>query len=125
MELFYAGDDLSCSSVECNFRQPVSVYDAAGIQKGWRTKEPGDTPYYLNENIFQGAIDVLFEAGYLTPTTLLRLFKKYGITLYASDIEELLHLREDTLKEESEAPRIIELKQPMTEVDDAEGKRQE
>lgn len=94
-------------------------------KKGWRTKEPGDTPYYLNENIFQGAIDVLFEAGYLTPTTLLRLFKKYGITLYASDIEELLHLREDTLKEESEAPRIIELKQPMTEVDDAEGKRQE
>ena len=67
-------------------------------KKGWRTKEPGDTPYFLNENIFQGAIDVLFEAEYLNPATLLRLFKKYGVTLYAQDIEELLHLRKDTLK---------------------------
>src|SRR5699024_600442 len=70
-------------------------------KKGWRTQEPGDTPYFLNENIFQGAIDVLFEAEYLNPATLLRLFKKYGVTLYAQDIEELLHLRKDTLQVES------------------------
>ena len=89
-------------------------------KKGWRTNEPDDTPYYLDENIFQGAIDVLFEAGYLTPTTLLRLFKKYGVTLYPSDIEALLHLREDTLKEETALPRIIQLKQPMTEETNAE-----
>lgn len=42
-------------------------------KKGWRTNEPGDTPYYFNENIFQGAIDVLFEADYLNPNTLLQL----------------------------------------------------
>lgn len=93
-------------------------------KKGWRTKEPGDTPYCLNENIFQGAIDVLFEAEYLNPATLLRLFKKYGVTLYTQDIEELLHLRKDTLKVESDSPRIIQLKRPAMEVDDAESKKQ-
>ena len=82
-------------------------------KKGWRTKEPGDTPYYLNENIFQGAIDVLFEAGYLNSNTLLRLFKKYGVTMYPTDIEELLHLRKDTLKMETISPtNIIQLKRP-------------
>lgn len=82
-------------------------------KKGWRTKEPGDTQYYLNENIFQGAIDVLFEAGYLNSNTLLRLFKKYGVTMYPTDIEELLHLRKDTLKIETMSPtNIIQLKRP-------------
>lgn len=82
-------------------------------KKGWRTKEPGDTPYYLNENIFQGAIDVLFEAGYLNSNTLLRLFKKYGVTMYPTDIEELLHLRKDILKVETVSPtNIIQLKRP-------------
>ena len=82
-------------------------------KKGWRMKEPGDTPYYLNENIFQGAIDVLFEAGYLNSNTLLRLFKKYGVIMYPTDIEELLHLRKDTLKVETISPsNIIQLKRP-------------
>ena len=44
-------------------------------KKGWRTNEPGDTPYYFNENIFQGAIDVLFESDYLNPNTYLQLFR--------------------------------------------------
>ena len=79
-------------------------------KKGWRTNEPGDTPYYFNENIFQGAIDVLFEADYLNPNTLLQLFKKYGVTMYPEDIEELLHLRKDTLKVEPIQSRIVQLK---------------
>lgn len=89
-------------------------------KKGWRIKEPEDTPYYLNENIFQGAIDVLFEAGYLTPNTLLRLFKKFGVTLYAEDIEELLHLRKGTLKLEIETPNIVQIKRPIVQVDEDE-----
>ena len=36
-------------------------------EKGWRTNEPGDTPYYFNENIFQGAIDVLFRSWLSEP----------------------------------------------------------
>ena len=79
-------------------------------KKGWRINEPDDRPYYLNENIFQGAIDVLFEAEYLNPNTLLQLLKKYGVTMYPKDIEELLHLRKDTLKVEPIPQRIVQLK---------------
>lgn len=78
----------------------------------WRLREPDDTPFFLNENIFQGAIDLLNEAKILTPASLLRLFRKYGVTLYASDIEDLLHLREGTFDVEDVLPKIIQLKQP-------------
>lgn len=77
---------------------------------GWRLKEPDDVPFYLNENIFQGAIDLLNEERILTPASLMRLFKRYGVTLYASDIENLLHLKEGTLDVEETAPRIIQLR---------------
>lgn len=79
---------------------------------GWRLKEPDDVPFYLNENIFQGAIDLLTEERILTPASLMRLFKRYGVTLYASDIENLLHLKEGTLGVEETAPRIIQLRHP-------------
>ena len=79
-------------------------------KKGWRINEPGDTPYYLDENIFQGAIDVLFEANYLNPNTLIQLFKKFGVSMYPKDIEELLHLRKGTLYVEPSQPRIVQLK---------------
>ena len=69
-------------------------------------------PYYFNENIFQGAIDVLFEADYLNPNTFLQLFKKYGVTMYPEDIGELLHLRKDTLRVEPSQTRIVQLKSP-------------
>ncbi|BAL00257.1 putative Xre family DNA-binding protein [Oscillibacter valericigenes Sjm18-20] len=81
-------------------------------KQGWRLKEPDDTVFFLNENIFQGAIDLLNEAKILTPASLLRLFRKYGITLYASDIEDLLHLRNGTFDVEDVLPKIIQLKQP-------------
>ena len=81
-------------------------------KQGWRLKEPDDTVFFLNENIFQGAIDLLNEAKILTPASLLRLFRKYGITLYASDIEDLLHLRIGTFDVEDVFPKIIQLKQP-------------
>lgn len=56
---------------------------------------------------------MLFEAGYLNSNTLLRLFKKYGVIMYPTDIEELLHLRKDTLKVETISPlNIIQLKRP-------------
>ena len=82
-------------------------------KKGWRRAEPGDSAYYLNENIFQGAIDVLFDANYLNPNTLLKLFKQHGVTLYPSDIEELLSLRKGSLEELKEKTNIIQLKRPI------------
>jgi len=84
-------------------------------KNGWRTKEPGDVPYALNENIFQGAIDLLIEEKILNPVSILRTFRQYGITLYRQDIEELLHLREGTLFVEEIKPQIIKLKRPFDE----------
>ena len=52
---------------------------------------------FLNESIFQGAIDLLFDNNILTPKTLLENFRKEGISLYPSMIENLLHLRKGTL----------------------------
>jgi len=40
----------------------------------WRTKEPGDVPGQMGETIFQGAIDLLFDGGYMTVDELLREF---------------------------------------------------
>jgi|SRR5690625_2372401 len=84
-------------------------------KKGWRTKEPGDVPYRLNENIFQGAIDLLIEEEILHQQDILQKFKKHGITLYREDIEKLLHLREGTLFYESSKPKIIQLKDYLDE----------
>lgn len=81
-------------------------------KNGWRTKEPGDTPYSLNENIFQGAIDLLVEEKILKPVSIMRLLKQNKITLYREDLEEILHLREGTLFAEEADQKIIQLKQP-------------
>lgn len=67
-------------------------------KNGWRQKEPDDVPYTLNESIFQGAVDLLIEQKVLTAKQILELLKRNGVTLYSNDIEELLHLRQDTLK---------------------------
>ena len=45
-------------------------------KNGWRINEPGDASYSLNENIFQGAIDLLIEQNVLTAKEILDLFKK-------------------------------------------------
>ena len=79
-------------------------------KNGWRIKEPGDVPYSLNENIFQGAIDLLIEQNVLTAKEILDLFKKNGVTLYPEDMEELLHLHPDTLKVEEKVVPILQLR---------------
>ena len=79
-------------------------------KRGWRKAEPGDTPYILGDNIFQGAIDLLLSEKILSVHGLLQLFMKYGVTLYPNEIEELLHIREGTLTPEETQPQIIQLK---------------
>ena len=79
-------------------------------KNGWRLKEPGDVPYLLNENIFQGAIDILIEQNIFTAKEILNLFKKNGVTLYSQDMEELLHLHPDTLKVEEKIIPILSLR---------------
>lgn len=79
-------------------------------KNGWRKKEPDDEPFLLNENIFQGAIDLLISENILTNNQLLRLFSKYGVCLYAEEIENLLHLYEGTLNVRDDRPQILQLK---------------
>ena len=79
-------------------------------KNGWRLKEPDDTPFYLNESIFQGAIDLLFDNQILTSKMLMQEFRKYGVTLYPNTIEQLLHLRPGTLDYEDKIVPIFQLK---------------
>ncbi|MCL2717625.1 MAG: XRE family transcriptional regulator [Lachnospiraceae bacterium] len=76
----------------------------------WRIKEPGDFPHRLNENIFQGAIDLLFEEKIFNPSGIINILKQHGVTLYRQDIENLLHLREDALFMEDKKVKIINIK---------------
>lgn len=79
-------------------------------KNGWRTKEPDDVPGVLNESIFQGAIDLLFDNKILTPKGLMADFKRNGVILYPEMIEELLHLREGTLKVEEKIIPLFRIK---------------
>ena len=59
----------------------------------YRTHEPGDKPGEIGDTIFQAALDMLFEGGYLTVRELLKEFGRYGIYLSQSDLENLMYLR--------------------------------
>lgn len=63
-------------------------------KNGWRTKEPGDVPGRMGDTIFQGAIDLLFDGGYMTVDELLRDFASYGIILSQKDLKNSMCLRE-------------------------------
>ena len=81
-------------------------------KNGWRLHEPDDAPGVLNESIFQGAIDLLFDNNILSPRMLLADFKRYGVNLYPWMIEELLHLKEGTLNTEEKVIPLFRIKQP-------------
>ena len=78
--------------------------------KGERLHERGDVPGMLSSTIFQGAIDVLFDGGYLTAADLLRAFHANGIWLRQSDMEDLMGLTPGTLNIE---PKIIQFRPKM------------
>lgn len=84
-------------------------------KNGWRIKEPDDVPCCLNENIFQGALDLLMEQNVLSAKEIMDLFRKRGATLYYEDIEELLHLRPNTLKVEEKIRPILQLRNNIKE----------
>ena len=75
-------------------------------KNGWRKKEPDDEPFYLGDNVFQGAIDLLLREHILSVNDLLNLFTDYGAGLYPSDIEEILHLNKGILEPEGTATII-------------------
>lgn len=73
-------------------------------KNGNRTHEPGDKPGEIGDTIFQAALDMLFEGGYLTVRELLKEFGRYGIYLSQHDLENLMYLRAGTLYQE---PKVI------------------
>lgn len=79
-------------------------------KNGWRTKEPGDVPGQMGETIFQGAIDLLFDGGYMTVDELLRNFTAYGIILSQEDLENFMCLREGTLKQKAKIIPFMSVK---------------
>lgn len=79
-------------------------------KNGWRIKEPGDVPGQLKDTIFQGAIDLLFDGGYLSVNELMREFNLYGIILSQKDLENLMGLREGTLYQESKVIPFMTVK---------------
>ena len=82
-------------------------------KNGWRHGEPGDIPYFIGENIFQGAIDLLKEENVLNTKAIMALFAKYGVSLYPTEIENLLNLSDNTLEDKENTARIIYLKHPI------------
>ncbi len=79
-------------------------------KNGWRTKEPGDVPGQLRDTIFQGAIDLLLDGGYLTVRELIEVFNSYGIILSQQDSENLMGLKEGTLQQIDKVVPFISLK---------------
>lgn len=71
-------------------------------KSGWRKHEPGDIPGKINSTIFQGAIDLLFDGGYLDSHELRIKFAEYGIILSDNDLTDLMGLKEGTILPELE-----------------------
>lgn len=76
-------------------------------KRGWRKQEPQDVPYTINESIFQGAIDLLFENNIFDPDSLMQEFEYSGISFYPETIEKLLYLRTGTLKEKNKNTTLL------------------
>lgn len=78
--------------------------------KGWRKKEPGDTPHVLNENIFKMGIELLLDNNY-TKQDVTNIFEESSINLFSDEIEELLNLPSKYLNADDKPKNnIIELK---------------
>lgn len=93
-------------------------------KNGWRQHEPDDCPYILDENMFQGAIDLLKDNHVLSISGILSLLSEYGVSLFPEEIEDLLHLSRGSLVEEKQPANIIQLKQ-IVKKDSSAGKEYE
>ncbi len=81
--------------------------------KGWRLREPGDSPGQLNSTIFQGAIDLLLDGNYLNVKQLMQSFHEYGIILSQGDLEDIMGLKQGTL---AIRPKYISIVRPKIDI---------
>ena len=77
---------------------------------GWKTKEPEDKPYEYNTTLLQEAISLLFSEGEFTPSTFMNALKNKGIVLRREEVEDLLALARDSLKDEEQRVKLINIK---------------
>ena len=76
---------------------------------GWKKHEPGDYPFELRANVFQGAIDLL-KANNFKANQIMDLFASYGVGFFPDEIEDMLHLSKGTLEDEADQGEIVRLK---------------
>ncbi len=79
-------------------------------KRGWRIKEPDDKPYRMDKTLLQEAIELLFSAGEMTPSGLMFALRKKGLILRHEDVEDLLALERDSLKDSTSSSHLIRLK---------------
>lgn len=79
-------------------------------KRGWRFNEPGDKPYTMGKTLLQEAVELLFSEGVLSPSMLMFTLRKKGLSLRHEDVEDLLALERDSLKDNTPSARLIRLK---------------
>lgn len=90
-----------------NNSQYIDLVKTMNYRK-WRIREPLDNQWKLQETIlFKKSIDMLKNSNILTGSQIVYEISKYGIPMYAEDIEELLDLEKGSLSEENEMKNNI------------------
>lgn len=77
---------------------------------GWRSCEPYDRPFNIEKTLLQEAIELLFSSGEMKPYDLMTALKSKGLYMRHEDVEDLLSIERDSLKETTSVPKLIRLK---------------
>lgn len=77
---------------------------------GWRTNEPNEKPYEADMTLLQEAISLLFAEGGWTATTFIDALKAKGVILRREDVEDLLALAPNSLKDENKKVQLLTIK---------------
>ncbi len=81
--------------------------------KGWRTVEPGDIAFALDETIFNSIVNLLINEGGLTGEDIVNAFHNHNIYLNRNEYEDLLGLKPGTLSVQNIKNNLIELKKRL------------
>ena len=79
-------------------------------KRGWRSCEPYDRPFNIEKTLLQEAIELLFSSGEMKPYDLMTALKSKGLYMRHEDVEDLLSIERDSLKETTSVPKLIRLK---------------
>ena len=80
-------------------------------KNGWQKNEPGDAPFEMKNSLLQEAVMILLNNKVLSPEGFMWTIKRKGVELYSDDVEELLNLPKDMLKNKDGKPKLLSIKQ--------------